>query len=134
MMMPGDDKLAAPRIREVLSNPPKHQKPAARGSLAAAAGEWDVEITYIRDHASHTLFFEQSGDKLQGTHRGEFLSADLRGGEEGSSVRCHSTHRFEGTVISYTFEGVVEGDTMRGTVDLGEYGKAPFTARRHFHA
>ena len=29
---------------------------------------------------------------------------------------------------------VTEGDNMRGTVNVGEYGKAPFTARRHFHA
>ena len=134
MMMPGDDKLVAPRIRELLSNPPRRAKPAPSGSAAQVGGEWDVEITYTRDHAVHTLFLEQNGDKLQGSHRGEFLTADTKGSVDGSKMRCRSLHHYEGTSIGYTFEGVVDGDTIRGTVDVGEYGKAPFTARRHFHA
>ncbi len=134
MMMPGDDKLVAPRVHELLSNPPRRAKAAPSGSPAAVGGEWDVEIAYNRDHAVHTLFFEQTGGKLQGNHRGEFLAADVRGTVEGSKLRCHSSHHYEGTSIGYTFEGTVDGDTIRGTVDVGEYGKAPFTARRHFHA
>ncbi len=134
MMMPGDDKLVAPRFREVLSNPPRRTKPAPSGSAAQVGGEWDVEIVYTRDRAAHTLFLEQNGAKLQGSHRGEFLTADTSGSVDGAKVRCHSMVHYEGTSIGYTFEGVADGDTMRGTVDLGEYGKVPFTARRHFHA
>jgi len=99
-----------------------------------AGGQWDVEISYTRDHAVHTLFLEQKGDKVVGSHRGEFLSGDVRGSVEGAKLLCRSSHHYEGTSIGYRFEGVVDGDSMRGTVDLGEYGVAPFTARRHFHA
>src|SRR5438105_2915096 len=134
MMMPGDDKLVAPRVRELLTNPPRRQKPSPSGTLAQIGGQWDVEIAYLRDHALHTLFLEQKGDKLMGSHRGEFLSADIGGKVEGANVRCHSNHHYEGTSIGYTFEGVADGDMIRGTVDVGEYGKAPYTARRHFRA
>jgi len=135
MMMPGDDKLVAPRIREVLSNPPMGGKITVSAALAAKVnGQWDVEIAYTRDHAAHTLFLEQTGDQLMGSHRGEFLTAEVRGKVEGAKVRCRSSHHYEGTSIGYVFEGVAEGDTIHGTVDVGEYGKAPFTARRHFHA
>jgi D-glucosaminate-6-phosphate ammonia-lyase len=134
MMMPGDDKLVAPRVHEALSNPPRRAKAAAQGSPSAVGGEWDVEIAYNRDHTVHTLFFEQSGGKLQGNHRGEFLTSDLRGTVDGTKLQCRSRHRYEGTSIGYAFEGTVNGDTIRGMVDVGEYGKAPFTARRHFHA
>jgi D-glucosaminate-6-phosphate ammonia-lyase len=134
MMMPGDDKLVAPRVHELLSNPPRRPKPASQGSAAQVGGEWDVEIAYTRDHAVHTLFLEQKGDKLVGSHRGEFLTADLKGAVDGAKVRCRSSHHYEGTSIGYVFEGAAEGETIRGTVDVGEYGKAPFTARRHFHA
>jgi hypothetical protein len=132
--MPGDDKLVAPVVHGLLSNPPRRAKAAPGGSPAAVAGEWDVEIAYNRDHAIHSLFFEQSGGKLQGNHRGEFLAGDVRGTLDGAKLRCHSSHPYEGTSIGYTFEGTVDGDTIRGTVNVGEYGKAPFTARRHFHA
>jgi len=135
MMMPGDDKLVAPRVRELLTNPPRIPKPApSSGAAAQVGGEWDVEIVYTRDRAAHTLFLEQNGNKLQGSHRGEFLTADAKGTVDGSRMRCHSMVHYEGTSIGYTFDGVVDGDTMRGTVDLGEYGKVPFSARRHFHA
>src|SRR5438105_12311917 len=134
MMMPGDDKLVEPRVRELLTNPPRRQKPSPSGTLAQIGGQWDVEIAYLRDHALHTLFLEQKGDKLMASHRGEFLSADIGGKVEGGNVRCHSNHHYEGTSIGYTFEGVADGDMIRGTVDVGEYGKAPYTARRHFRA
>jgi D-glucosaminate-6-phosphate ammonia-lyase len=134
MMMPGDDKLVAPRVRELLSKAQTRPKPAPHGSAAAVSGQWDVEIAYTRDQAVHTLFIEQTGDKLVGSHRGEFLSGDIRGSVEGAKVRCRSSHHYEGTSIGYVFEGVADGDTMHGSVDVGEYGQAPFTARRHFHA
>src|SRR5712691_2148225 len=134
MMMPGDDMIVAPRIHALLSNPPRRPSQAAPGSPGRAGGQWDVEISYKRDHAVHTLFLEQKGDQLTGSHRGEFLSGDVSGKVEGANVRCRSNHHYEGTSIGYTFEGAIDGDTMRGAVDVGEYGKAPFTARRHFHA
>ena len=134
MMMPGDDKLVAPRLHELLSKPPRIQRPAVSGSTVQISGQWNVEIDYLRDHAVHTLFFEQKGDLLKGSHRGEFLTGDVSGKVEGTGVRCRGSHRYEGTSIGYAFDGVVDGDTIRGTVDVGEYGKAPFTARRHFNA
>jgi L-seryl-tRNA(Ser) seleniumtransferase len=134
MMMPGDDKLVAPRLHALLSKPPQMQRPAASGSTAQISGQWNVEIDYLRDHAVHTLFFEQKGDQVKGSHRGEFLAGDISGKVSGASVRCRGSHRYEGTSIDYNFDGVVEGNTIRGTVDVGEYGKAPFTARRHFNA
>jgi D-glucosaminate-6-phosphate ammonia-lyase len=133
MMMPGDDKLAASRIREVLTVPPL-KVPRTVGALAQVGGEWDLEVSYNRDHAIHSVFFEQKGLALQGTHRGEFLSADLHGSLVGPEVSWSSVHHYEGTSIRYRFEGIAEGDAIQGTVDVGEYGKAPITARRHFHA
>ena len=35
-----------------------------------------------------------------------------------------------GDTLTWTFRGNVQGDTMTGTVDLGEYGKASWTANR----
>lgn len=81
--------------------------------------------------AEHAFFFEQRGSELAGTHRGDILSGDLRGKVEGASLRFRSSHKYEGTRLTYEFEGKVDGDVMNGTVDLGEYGQARWTARRH---
>ncbi len=67
-----------------------------------------------------------------GQHRGEVLSGDVRGRREGNRVSLRSSHHIEGTSIGYGFDGTLAGNSITGTVDLGEYGKAQFTARRHW--
>jgi L-seryl-tRNA(Ser) seleniumtransferase len=130
MMMPGDDAIAARRIHEVLSHPPRKEKPAAGGGAASVTGLWDVELHYLRGAATHTLYLEEKGGELTGQHRGEFLSGDIRGSRTGDHVSFHSSHHYEGTSVTYQFEGTAGAD-ITGTVDLAEYGKAQFTARRH---
>ncbi|MFB3827575.1 MAG: aminotransferase class V-fold PLP-dependent enzyme [Bryobacteraceae bacterium] len=131
MMMPGEDRVAAARIYEVLSNPPRRPAPRA-GEGQPVSGEWDVEIRFVRGEASHSLFLEERDGRIVGRHRGELLSGEVRGSREGGRVLLRSTHRYEGTALAYRFEGALEGAGMVGEVDLGEYGRARFTARRHW--
>ncbi len=39
--------------------------------------------------------------------------------------------RYEGTRLGYAFEGKLENGKLAGTVEMGEYGKAKWTAQRH---
>jgi D-glucosaminate-6-phosphate ammonia-lyase len=132
MMTPGDDKIAAERIYSVLANPPKIEAaPVSTAALANVSGQWDTTIEYLRGSASHVLIFEQKGEALTGTHRGEIVHGDLRGSVAGSDVHFQANHPIEGTHLHFTFQGKVDGDAMAGTVNLGEYGTAKFTAHRH---
>jgi D-glucosaminate-6-phosphate ammonia-lyase len=131
MMMPGDAKLAAERIHAALSKPPKFPDYRKQPSTVDISGQWDVQISYVCGSAQHGFVFEQKGSDLLGSHAAEFLGGDLRGSVEGSEARFRSSHRIEGTRIGYDFVGAVNGDKMEGTVDLGEYGQARFTATRH---
>ncbi len=132
MMMPGDAQVAGAKLAEALKSGPR-PKPESAAPAVTVSGQWDVELNFVRGSAHHTLFLEQDGAKLRGQHRGEFLAGDLRGMVEGSSVKFGGSHRYEGTGIGYRFDGKMDGGVMRGTVDLGEYGKADFVARRHFN-
>jgi len=132
MMMPGEDAIVARRLHEVLTNPPKVEPPDESPAAIQVSGRWDADLSFDRGQARHTLFLEQSGERLVGTHRGEFLSGDLRGTVHGDRVRCRSSHRYEGTSIGYGCEATLSGGVLTGVVDLGEYGQARFTAKRHF--
>ena len=132
MMMPGDDAIAARRIREVLANPPRKEKPAPGASSVSVAGLWDVEIHYVRGQARHTLYLEEKGESVMGQHRGEFLQGDVRGSRTGDRISLRSSHRYEGTSVTYRFEGTIGAKEIAGTVDLAEYGKAKFTATRRW--
>jgi hypothetical protein len=132
MLVPGDEKTIAERLYAALSNPPKFENPAPpQGEPADVAGQWEVRIEFERGTTIHTLFIEQHGTNLVGTHRGEFYSGDLNGTVAVSTVHFRSFHPAEGTRLSYDFMGTVDGDKMAGTVNLDEYGEALWKAQRH---
>jgi hypothetical protein len=116
----------------VISKPPHFEaEPVPQGAPAAVAGQWEATITYLRGSAVHNLIIEQNGDKLVGTHQGETVSGDLSGAVAANQVRFRSSQRIQGTRLSYDFTGTVDGDKMSGSVNLGEYGEAKWTAQRH---
>ena len=132
MMMPGDTEIVAERLYAVLSRPPKFENPSIpSGEPASVAGQWGLEIQFLRGSAIHTLILEQHGTQLLGTHRGEFVSGDLTGSVNAEEVRFHSVQRIQGQTLSYVFTGTVTGDKMAGKVNLGEYGEAEWKAERH---
>jgi len=132
MMMPGEEKVVGNRLHAVLSNPPKFEAPPAPAAQnAAVGGQWDVRLDFGRGSASHTIVLEQNGTKLVGTHRGEFAAGDLAGAVAGDTVRFRSSLPTIGSRISFEFSGTHSGDKLSGTVNLGEYGQANWTAQRH---
>ena len=132
MMSPGDEKVVGERLYAVLSNPPS--KAAADPPPAPAAdlsGGWDVKIEYAAGTSRHALNLRQRGHEVDGAHTGDFISRDLTGTIDGDKVRLRSAFGEEtGDSISYTFSGKVTDDEMAGTVDMGEYLGARFTASR----
>ncbi len=135
MMNPGEEKVVADRLASVLTNPPKRPQPDTTSEPAAnLSGRWNVHIDFIHGSADHLVLFEQKGSQLDGTHFGEHVDGNLRGSIHGTGVRFRSAQRFEGTSLRYKFEGSLKGDTIAGTVNLGEYGFARWTAVRHKYA
>lgn len=95
------------------------------------AGRWDITIQFVHGEGNYTAFLEQTGEKLHGTYRGQFTEGTLDGTVHGKNIRFRGHLRIEGTALIYTYSGTVEGDQMRGEVDLDEYGEARWVARKH---
>jgi D-glucosaminate-6-phosphate ammonia-lyase len=132
-MAPGDEKIIAERLYALLSKPPKFQDPAPppQGQPVSVEGQWEVTLDFVYGSANHTLVLEQDGSKLVGTHHGEFASGDLSGAVEANTLHFQSSLGTEGTRVSFRFAGTAEGSKMSGTVALGEYGDARWTAQKH---
>jgi len=135
MMAPGDEKLVAQRVVEVLSS--RHTLEPAEAPAPPAAsltGQWKVEIKYVASSAIHVLHLQQDGNGLMGTHQGDFIARDVSGSIEGDTVRLASvvTER-HGDSLNYRFAGKLAGEVMSGTLDMGEYRGATWTARRHVY-
>jgi seryl-tRNA(Sec) selenium transferase len=132
MMSPGDEKIVAQRIVQVLSG--KHTLTPPAPVLAPAsniAGRWDIQITYAASTSVHTMHLQQQGNRLEGVHQGNFLTRDVAGTISGDAITLASTvTERHGDSLNYRFAGKVSGDGMTGTLDMGEYLTATWTARR----
>ncbi len=133
MMQPGDEKIVADRVYQILSA--KHTlKPVEppKPPVATLSGRWEVDIQYAAGSATHMLHLLQDGNRLDGTHQGNFLTREITGTIDGDAVSLASTvTERNGDSLNYRFTGTMSGEAMSGTLSLGEYLSAKWTARRY---
>lgn len=130
MMQPGDDKVVAERLFELLSEK-RSAKPAARRASADLSGRWDVDVEFFSSRSRHTLSLEQKGNEIRGSHKGEFSVRDVFGSMEGNDVKLQSSERLPGDFIPFLFAGSLADNAISGQVYMGEYLGAKFKAVRH---
>jgi L-seryl-tRNA(Ser) seleniumtransferase len=134
MLAVGEERVIGDRLHAVLRNPPREERPAKAAPAGDLTGSWDVQIEYAASRSSHTLHLAQRGSRIEGVHQGDFVSRDLRGSIEGAVVRIASEYSEEhGDALSFAFSGTLSGDAMAGTLDMGEYRAARWTAQRRIH-
>ncbi len=132
MMQPGDAKIVADALSQHLRHPGTHANPAAppAGPDAQVAGTWNVAVKYGRGVGHQQLVLKQDGTAVTGDQNGEMFNAKITGKVQSAAVTLRSSMRANGSTIPFTFTGTVDGATMTGSVKLGEYGAATFTATR----
>jgi uncharacterized pyridoxal phosphate-dependent enzyme len=131
MMSAGDETIVADRLHTLLTS--RALRDAVVQTTAAAAdlsGRWDVRIEYAAGASMHTLHLRQKGSDIDGTHQGDFVARDLTGTINGSDVRIRSNHGGGGDSLPYTFTGKLNGVEMQGELDMGEYLKGAWSAKR----
>jgi L-seryl-tRNA(Ser) seleniumtransferase len=133
-MAAGEEKIVAGKIYTALSNAPRQTSPgrAASAPVTDISGQWDVRIDFLAGASTHTLHLRQTGNRLEGSHQGDFVSRDLAGTIAGDVVQISSSYsERHGDALSFRFTGTVRGEAMSGTLDMGEYLTARWTAARH---
>lgn len=134
MMSPGDEQIVADRVYRVLAQAPKTPKrfDPPKPPAADLTGRWDVEIQFVAGKTTHSLYLGQKGNQVEGTHQGEFITRELFGSIDGDAINFSSNQsERHGVALSFRFTGKVNGDEMSGALDMGEYQKATWTAKRH---
>lgn len=129
MMQPGDDKVVADRIYGVLSRKRSPRSTDMTAPAANISGRWDVTVEFFSSTSQHTLFIEQDGNWIQGSHQADFSVRDIVGTIEGNQAKLRSAALRP--AVTFIFAGTISGDTISGPIYMGEYLNAKFTARRH---
>ena len=93
-------------------------------------GEWDVQIRFLCGGAQHSLRFKQIGDTLSGTYRSQYDAEPLHGTVRGNVVQLQTNVQYQNQSVAYHFEGLIDGDEIQGSLDLGEYWQASWEAKK----
>lgn len=107
------------------AKPPQAQdKPAP-----TMTGTWAIEAHHSAGTSTPTVTITQTGEKLTGKYVGSYGEAILTGSIKGQqftfTVEIGTEQKVE---VVYT--GTLEGDTIKGTLTMGEMGEGTFTGKR----
>ncbi len=132
MMQPGNDKIVADRVFDVLSRKRAAKPKDMKAPGGTITGRWNVIVDFFTSKSEHQFIIEkQDGNWVQGTHKGDFIVRELAGTIEGNDLKFRSSYNVPGDSINMIFSGTLSGDTMSGTIHMGEYLTSKFTAKRY---
>jgi len=129
-MQPGNEKVVADRLYGVLIQKRSPKNTTVEKPSADLNGSWDATIEFFSSTSQHNLFIQQDGKWIKGSHKGDFSTRELMGTIEGSTIKLRSVDRHTADNITFLFSGTVSNDAFEGSIYMGEYRTAKFTAKR----
>jgi len=129
-MQPGDEQVVAERIARVLAQARGAQPAELAPAEVDISGHWELSVEYWSSTSQHRLYLQQEGNWITGIHQSQFSSQEIAGTVEGDRVKLRSQVRQPGDRIPFLFSGRASDEGLSGSIHLGEYLTAQFTARR----
>lgn len=131
MLDPGEAHIIAEAMYRALTNPGPHPDPVVPSGMPAdIGGTWAVTVQYLRGEGAQKFTIRQDGGEVSGHHDGEHYNGRLRGRVQANRVELRTVMEVPGNPVHWIFTGSVQGGSMSGKVDMGEYGGASWTATR----
>lgn len=98
---------------------------------ADVTGDWEITITTQRGERIRSMHIDQEGEKITVTMEG------MRGGEmkgegtvKGNEIEWTVTMETQRGEFSISYSGKIEGDTMSGEAQMGDFGTMEWTAKK----
>ncbi len=107
-----------------------HPDATAQEKASNIEGTWEITITFVSGTAKHTAIITQKDSAISGTYRGEIKEGTLRGTVRGNTVDFTGRLKNEALTVNFHYTGVFDGDMMKGTVEMGEFWSAEWTAKK----
>lgn len=97
---------------------------------ADVTGDWEITTTTQRGERTRSMHIDQEGEKITVTMEG------MRGGEmkgegtvKGNEIEWTVTMETQRGEFSISYSGKIEGDTMSGEAQMGDFGTMEWTAK-----
>lgn len=98
--------------------------------MSVANGTWNITIQSPMGARENTVDLMVSGDTLTGTASGPDGSQAIAEGKVVDAEVSWSVSITKPVSTTLQFSGVVDGDSISGTVKAGMFGGFPFSGRR----
>jgi L-seryl-tRNA(Ser) seleniumtransferase len=118
-LQPGEAAQIGDAIASMLAASRRNATEQTSPTAVALAGEWEMQVEFLHGARRHRLTIEQRGADLAGRQRSAGFEGPVEGSLAGDAVRLAFTSRYEGSTISYLFDGEVRDGRMSGTALLG---------------
>lgn len=97
---------------------------------ADVTGTWKMTVQTQAGSGEATFVLNQNSESITGTYKGSMGEAPVTGSlKEGNITLNYSVSRM-GMGMKVQYSGTVEGDTMKGKVDMGRLGQGTFTGKK----
>jgi len=123
-------KLAALVAAVALTALPVLAQEAAKEKKVDVTGTWELTVESPQGAMTITANYKQEGESLTGSHVSEMGESPLKGTVKGVDITYTLTIDAGGQQFTITHTGKVDGDTIKGTADLGAMGSMNWTAKR----
>jgi autotransporter translocation and assembly factor TamB len=93
-------------------------------------GTWEMTVESPQGQMVITANYKQEGETLTGTHVSEMGESPLKGTVKGADIEYTLSLDMGGQQMEIVHKAKVDGDTMKGSADIGDMGAITFTAKR----
>ena len=95
-------------------------------------GKWTMTLEMSMGTATPALDLKQDGETISGTYTGRYGTYELHGTLKDRAIRFSFVmgSADQSVTMSFTGEVAADGQTMKGSADLGEMGEAAWSAKR----
>jgi len=104
--------------------------PAPAPVGANISGSWSLSVETPMGARDMKLVATQAGEALSGSVQTEMGELPITGKVTGNNVAFVMNVNAQGMELKIDYAGTVEGDAMKGTVKLGDFGDGTWTGKR----
>ncbi len=129
-MQEGEAEIVANRLYDILKKTRSNAELNLSEPSADISGFWNLKVDFFNSSSQHMFYLDQQENWIEGYHETDFHRMDLIGTIEKNQVKFKSSYHVPGNHLVYYFSGVATDHRMEGSIFLGEYLTANFSATK----
>jgi len=103
---------------------------AQAAQTADVKGDWDMTVVTPRGDRTSSMIIVQDGEKIKVTMTSSRGESTGEGTVKGGDIEWSVTRTTPQGDMTMTYKGKVNGDSMAGDVQMGDFGSMTWTAVR----